>query len=91
MRVDLHQQASFPTSLLGIPSFKIGELHTTFYLCFLVLLVYLSLSSFSCVSLFKNPKKNIYLVLSLFLVVVSMSSSFTFSASPEAEVIAFRV
>src|SRR3954465_13036167 len=43
------------------PVYKIGELHTIFYLCFLVLLVYLSVFTF--VSLIKNTKN-------------SMSSSF---------------
>src|ERR1041385_4306570 len=38
--------------------FKIGELHTIFYLCFLVLLVYLSV--FSSLSFIKN-QKNSYL------------------------------
>ena len=38
----------------GTPVYKIGELHTIFYLCFLVLLVYLS--AFTFVSLIKNTK-----------------------------------
>src|SRR6187399_3657195 len=33
---------SFLAPLPGTPLFKIGELHAIFYLCFLVLLVYLS-------------------------------------------------
>src|SRR3954470_22494167 len=36
------------------PVYKIGELHTIFYLCFLVLLVYLSVFTF--LSLIKNTK-----------------------------------
>lgn len=38
----------------------------------------------------KKPKKIIYLVLSLFLLLVSMSSSFTFGVAPEAEVLTFK-
>src|SRR4051812_29359864 len=34
--------AKFLAPLPGTPVYKIGELHTIFYLCFLVLLVYLS-------------------------------------------------
>src|ERR1044072_1201816 len=41
------------------PVYKIGELHTIFYLCFLVLLVYLSVFTF--VSLIKNTKNTCYL------------------------------
>src|SRR3954464_7497653 len=46
--------AKFMALLPGTPIYKIGELHTTFYLCFLVLLVYLSVFTF--VSLIKNTK-----------------------------------
>src|SRR3954470_24840681 len=41
------------------PISKIGELHTIFYLCFLVLLVYFSVFTF--VSLIKNTKNTYYL------------------------------
>ena len=40
------------------PVYKIGELHAIFYLCFLVLLVYLSVFTF--VSLIKNTKNTCY-------------------------------
>ena len=53
------------------PVYKIGELQTIFYLCFLVLLVYLSVFTF--VSLIKNTKKIVTL-----LVVISMTSPFAF-------------
>src|SRR3954465_12917465 len=42
----LAHQAKFLAPLPGTPSAKIGELHTTLYLCFLVLLVYLSVFIF---------------------------------------------
>ena len=42
------------------PVYKIGELHAIFYLCFLVLLVYLSVFTF--VSLIKNTKNTCYLI-----------------------------
>src|SRR3954471_13770458 len=45
-------QASFLPPLPGTPVYKIGELQTIFYLCFLVLLVYLSIFAF--VSYMKN-------------------------------------
>src|SRR4051812_31048626 len=51
-------QASFLTPLPGTPVYKIEELHTIFYLCFLVLLVYLSVFTF--VSLIKNTKNTCY-------------------------------
>ena len=44
----------FLAPLPGNPVYKIGELHTIFYICFLVLLVYLSIFTF--VSLIKNTK-----------------------------------
>src|SRR3954467_12185450 len=49
----------FLAPLPGILVYKIGELHTIFYLCFLVLLVYLSVFNF--VSLIKNTKNTCYL------------------------------
>src|ERR1041384_6793192 len=55
-------QASFLAPLSGTPSAKIGELHNTLYLCFLVLLVYLSVFIF--VSFIKIYKKIIYLAFS---------------------------
>src|SRR3954466_14983618 len=51
----LAHQAKFLAPLPGTLSAKIGELHTTLYLCFLVLLVYLSVFIF--VSYIKNHKK----------------------------------
>src|ERR1041385_1738066 len=51
----LAHQAKILAPLPGTPSAKIGELHTTLYLCFLVLLVYLSVFIF--VSYMKNQKK----------------------------------
>src|SRR3954468_22219915 len=55
------KQTNYPPSikqflapLSGTLVYKIGELHTIFYLCFLVLLVYLSVFTF--VSLIKNTK-----------------------------------
>ena len=54
--------AIFLAPLSGTPTYKIGELHTIFYLCFLVLLVYLSVFIF--VSFIKNHKKIIYLAFS---------------------------
>src|ERR1041385_5912344 len=50
----LPHQAKF---LAPLPSAKIGELHTTLYLCFLVLLVYLSVFIF--VSYIKKSQKKI--------------------------------
>ena len=49
-------QAKFLAPLPGTPLFKIGELHAIFFLCFLVLLVYLSV--FALVSLIKNHKNS---------------------------------
>src|SRR4051812_24710836 len=49
----------FLAPFLGTPVYKIGELHTIFYLCFLVLLVYLSVFTFVC--LIKNTKNTYYL------------------------------
>ena len=46
----------FLAPLPGTQVCKIGELHTIFYLCFLVLLVYLSVFTF--VSLVKNTKNS---------------------------------
>ena len=46
--------SKFLAPLPGTQVYKIGELHTIFYLCFLVLLVYLSVFTF--VSLIKNTK-----------------------------------
>src|SRR4051812_23160361 len=46
--------SKFLAPLSGTPLYKIGELDPIFYLCFLVLLVYLSVFIF--VSLTKNPK-----------------------------------
>src|SRR4051812_1047777 len=45
--------------LSGTSVYKIGEFHTIFYLCFLVLLVYLSVFIFVC--LIKNTKNTCYL------------------------------
>ena len=56
----LAYRQEFLAPLPGTPSAKIGELHTTLYLCFLVLLVYLSVFIF--VSYIKNPKKIVCLV-----------------------------
>ena len=53
-------QASFMAPLPGTPSAKIGEVHTTLYLCFLVFLVYLSVFIF--VSYIKNQKNIVCLV-----------------------------
>src|SRR3954471_13275306 len=61
------------------PVYKIGELHTIFYLCFLVLLVYLSVFTF--MSLSKNTKNTCYFASS-----TTMASPFAFS---EAEVLTF--
>src|SRR3954467_3683268 len=47
--------SKFLALLPGTPVYKIGELHTIFYLCFLVLLVYLYVFTF--VSYTKNTKK----------------------------------
>src|ERR1041385_3463911 len=55
----LAHQAKFLAPLPGTPSAKIGELHTTLYLCFSVLLVYLSIFIFE--SFIKNHKKIVYL------------------------------
>src|SRR3954464_1934591 len=46
--------SKFLAPLSGSPIFKIGELHTIFYLCFLVLLVYLLV--FILVCFIKNHK-----------------------------------
>src|SRR6187399_168730 len=54
---------SFLAPLSGTPLFKIGELHAIFYLCFLVLLLYLSV--FALVFFIKNNKKKIYLLVVL--------------------------
>src|SRR3954463_2592894 len=48
----------FLALLPGTPIYKIGELHTIFYLCFLVFLLYLSVFTF--VSLIKNTKNTCY-------------------------------
>src|SRR4051812_10502617 len=53
----------FLAPLPETPVYKIGELHTIFYLCFLVLLVYLSV--FTCVSFIKNKKKLLTLLTSV--------------------------
>src|ERR1041385_2635004 len=59
--VNSYHQKKFLAPLPGTPHFKIGELHTIFYLCFfLVLLVYLSV--FSLVSYMKNHKSSCYLL-----------------------------
>ena len=59
----------FLAPLSGTPVYKIGELHTIFYLCFLVLLVYLPV--FAVVSFIKNTnKKSVTL-----LVAVTMGST----------------
>ena len=68
----------FLALLLGTPLFKIGEFHTIFYLCFLVLLVYLLV--FALVSFIK--KKIVTL-----LVVVIMSGPFAFG---DVEVLTFK-
>ena len=47
---------SFLAPLPGTPLFRIGELHAIFYLCFLVLLVYLSV--FALVPFIKNHKNS---------------------------------
>src|SRR4051812_15523978 len=57
----------FLAPLSGTPVYKIGELHTIFYLCFSVLLVYFLIFSF--VSYIKNTKKIVTLFL---LATVSM-------------------
>src|SRR3954469_24663741 len=59
----------FLAPLRGTPVYKIGELHTIFYLCFLVLLVYLSVFSF--VSYTKIPTK----LVTLFLLVAAIMGS----------------
>ena len=61
-RGELHRSTSskFLAPLPGTPIYKIGELHTIFYLCFLVLLVYLSVFAF--VSFTKNTKKLVTLL-----------------------------
>src|SRR4051812_341870 len=59
--VNSYHQKQFLALLPGTPLFKIGELHTIFYLCFLFLLVYLSV--FALVSFIKN-QKNSYLAFS---------------------------
>src|ERR1044071_5769749 len=53
-RTILTVSSQFLAPLPGTPVYKIGELHTIFYLLFLVLLVYLSVFTF--VSLIKNTK-----------------------------------
>src|SRR3954471_8204595 len=53
--------SKFWAPLSGTPVYKIGELHTIFYLCFLVLLVYLSVFAF--VSYTKSTKKIVTLLL----------------------------
>src|ERR1041385_7622758 len=53
--VNSYHQKQFLAPLPGTPLFKIGELHTIFYLCFLVLLGYLSV--FALASFIKNQKK----------------------------------
>src|SRR3954471_4574808 len=58
-RTILTVSSQFLASLSGTLVYKIGELHTIFYLCFLVLLVYLSVFTF--VSLIKNTKNTSYL------------------------------
>ena len=55
--------------LPGTPVYKIGELHTIFYLCFLVLLVYLSVFAF--VSYTKRTQK----IVTLFLLVAAIMGS----------------
>src|ERR1041385_3506535 len=50
--------SEFLAPLPGTPSAKIGELHTTLYLCFLVLLVYLLVF----LSYMKNQKTSCYLL-----------------------------
>src|SRR3954464_9361571 len=52
--------SKFLAPLPGTPVYKIGELHTIFYLFFLVLLVYLSV--FTVVSLIKNTKIHVTLL-----------------------------
>src|SRR4051812_36366127 len=49
----------FLAPLPGTRVYKIGELHTIFYLCFLVLLVYLLV--FALVSFIRNTKKISYI------------------------------
>src|ERR1041385_5921381 len=51
----LATSSKFLAPLPGTPSAKIGELHTTLYPCFLVLLVYLSVFIFE--SFIKNHKQ----------------------------------
>src|SRR3954467_965790 len=53
--------SKFLARLPGTPVYKIGKLHTIFYLCFLVLLVYFLVFSF--VSYTKNTKKLVTLLL----------------------------
>src|SRR3954470_24124676 len=59
LRGELPHSASskFLAPLPGTPVYKIGELHTIIYFCFLVLLVYLSVFLF--VSFLKNTKNSI--------------------------------
>ena len=62
--------SEFLAPLPGTPVYKIGELHTIFYLCFLVLLVYFPV--FALESFIKNTKK----IGTLFLLTaVTMGSS----------------
>ena len=70
------------------PLFKIGELHTIFYLCFLVLLVYFLV--FALESYTKNHKKISYFAFSSSFCLVSMSKSFSFGVAPEGEIITFK-
>src|SRR3954464_12636940 len=72
--------SKFLAPLPGTPVYKIGELHTIFYLFFLVLFVYLPVFTF--VSLIKNTKIHVTL-----LVVTTMAGSFAFG---EAEVLTFN-
>src|SRR3954466_10497644 len=51
--------SQFLAPLPGTPGYKIEELHSIFYLCFLVLLIYLFVFTF--VSLIKNTKNTCYL------------------------------
>src|ERR1041385_1064587 len=62
----LAHQAKFLAPLPGTPIAKIGELHTTLYLCFFVLLVYLSVFIFE--SFIKNHKKFCHLASSCYYV-----------------------
>ena len=59
-RYSLVASSKFMAPLPGTPLFKIGELHTIFYLCFLVLLVYFLFFAFE--SFMKNQKNSWYLL-----------------------------